>query len=563
MIKMDNKNIVKIFLVLSILTPIILISCIGGGGGGGDKNEENYSYPTDNTVPKTSPYIVIAWNDLGMHCLDKDFSVFSILPPFNTLHAQVIKTGKEPKILDPNSVSVYYKATTDYDGSINSFSDGKTNFWDYALDLFNVNLAREVGLKGFHTQSYTPYEMDYDNKFLYFQAEGIPTVPYDDDGTKDEYPLVEVLVEDKNGVRLASTKTVLPASDEMTCISCHGSKSGNTQALPTTPENDPDPEKDYRWNILKKHDEDVKITADMLNKLSAKGYNYQNSLYETAKNGTPILCSACHKSNALPGSGIDGVPPLTQAIHSFHAKPVSNSGKTGVSACYLCHPGKQTQCLRGVMGSNGIECQNCHGNMADVGSPNREGWFDMPNCQLCHQQGKRYRTVFKNDIIGGQLREILDNRFATNPNTPIPNKTLYRFSKGHGNIQCSACHGSPHAIYPSRLDKDNKQIEALQGYKGVLRECSVCHFNEVPLTANGGPHGMHTIGQAWVNVHGEYVENAGSTSCTYCHGNDYRGTFLSEVKTTKTFQTEWGQKTFSPEHKVSCYDCHNGPMGDD
>ncbi len=105
-----------------------MISCIGGGGGGRDKNKENYSYPTDNTVPKTSPYIVIAWNDLGMHCLDKDFSVFSILPPFNTLHAQVIKTGKNPKILDPNSVSVYYKATTDYDGSINSFSDGKTNF---------------------------------------------------------------------------------------------------------------------------------------------------------------------------------------------------------------------------------------------------------------------------------------------------------------------------------------------------------------------------------------------------------------------------------------------------
>ncbi len=97
----------------------------------------------------------------------------------------------------------------------------------------------------------------------------------------------------------------------MTCISCHSSKSGNTQALPTTPENDPDLEKDYRWNILKKHDEDVKITADMLNKLSAKGYNYQNLLYETAKNGTLILCSACHKSNALPGSGIDGVPPLT------------------------------------------------------------------------------------------------------------------------------------------------------------------------------------------------------------------------------------------------------------
>ncbi len=30
---------------------------------------------------------VIGWNDLGMHCMDgTDFSVFSILPPYNTSH---------------------------------------------------------------------------------------------------------------------------------------------------------------------------------------------------------------------------------------------------------------------------------------------------------------------------------------------------------------------------------------------------------------------------------------------------------------------------------------------
>ena len=38
---------------------------------------------------------VIGWNDLGMHCMDgTDFSVFSILPPFNTIHAQVIHNGQ-------------------------------------------------------------------------------------------------------------------------------------------------------------------------------------------------------------------------------------------------------------------------------------------------------------------------------------------------------------------------------------------------------------------------------------------------------------------------------------
>ena len=42
-------------------------------------------------------FALLAWNDLGMHCVDgKDYSVFSILPPFNNLHAQLVNacTGK-------------------------------------------------------------------------------------------------------------------------------------------------------------------------------------------------------------------------------------------------------------------------------------------------------------------------------------------------------------------------------------------------------------------------------------------------------------------------------------
>ena len=31
----------------------------------------------------------------------------------------------------------------------------------------------------------------------------------------------------------------------------------------------------------------------------------------------------------------------------------------------------------------------------------------------------------------------------------------------------------------------------------------------VPLTANGGPHGMHTIGDAWVSRHGDVAEGSG------------------------------------------------------
>jgi hypothetical protein len=58
-------------------------------------------------------------------------------------------------------------------------------------------------------------------------------------------------------------------------------------------------------------------------------------------------------------------------------------------------------------------------------------------------------------------------------------------------------------IYPYSLEKENAQIVKLQGYKGTLRECFVCHKDQIPLTADKGPHGMHTIGQEWDDEHGD------------------------------------------------------------
>ena len=39
-------------------------------------------------------WTVVAWNNLGMHCMDADFDVFSILPPYNTIQAQVDRPGR-------------------------------------------------------------------------------------------------------------------------------------------------------------------------------------------------------------------------------------------------------------------------------------------------------------------------------------------------------------------------------------------------------------------------------------------------------------------------------------
>jgi len=78
------------------------------------------------------------------------------------------------------------------------------------------------------------------------------------------------------------------------------------------------------------------------------------------------------------------------------------------SACYTCHPGSATKCLRGAMGaavaadgSMAMQCQSCHGGMRDVGATTRTGWLDEPRCDSCHtgtavrNNGQiRYTSVF-------------------------------------------------------------------------------------------------------------------------------------------------------------------------
>jgi len=142
---------------------------------------------------------------------------------------------------------------------------------------------------------------------------------------------------------------------------------------------------------------------------------------------------------------------------------------------------------------------------------------------------------------------------------PVNGSDLYRFSSGHGGVFCSGCHGSPHAEFPTLQPNDNVYPKLLQGYVAKITECKVCHTN-VPVTDTGGPHGLHTLGQAWVGAHPDYAEN-NHQPCAYCHGADYRGSPLSTAKVARKFSVEGGSKSFPAGHQFSCYDCHNGPNG--
>jgi len=527
-------------------------------------------------VPPTG-WTVVGWNNLGMHCLDAEFSVFAILPPYNVIQAHLIDpTGKV--VTSAAGVTVTYEAVADPTGSINTTSAGKTNFWDNVQSLFGVTLPVNAGLKGKNMPGAgnPPQPMTFDPSLNWFIAEGIPITPIDDAGRKNTYPLMRIRARDASGNLLASTDIVLPVSDEMDCSSCHASGSKPAAQPSSGWVFDTNTQRDFRRNIIRLHDDRNVANPVYLAALSAAGYNSAGLTQSVEVDKKAVLCANCHLSEALAGSGLAGISQLTTAIHRRHSGVIDPTNGLALdatanrSACYRCHPGSTTRCLRGAMGAAvaadgalAMQCQSCHGLMSAVGSPARTGWLDEPSCGNCHtgtavtNSGQiRFTSAL---LASGARRVPADPTFTTNPNTPAAGFSLYRFSKGHGGLQCSACHGSTHAEFPAAHPNDNLQSIALQGHVGTIAECVTCH-NTSPVTTNGGPHGMHPVGAPWVGAHTSAAES-NRTACQTCHGTDYRGTVLSRSFANRTLSA-FGTKVFWRGFTIGCYTCHNGPSSD-
>ncbi|MCB1007642.1 MAG: hypothetical protein KDB94_01980 [Acidobacteria bacterium] len=527
-------------------------------------------------------WTLVGWNDLGMHCMDASYDVFSILPPYNTIHAQLVYPDGS-LVTDPASegIVVTYEGVADPDGVVNVTSVGKTTFWDYVGALFGASLAPDQGLAGFDMPGAgnVARAMRFDVAESWFTGEGIPITPKSDGGHRSAYPMFRLVARGSSGELLAETSIVLPVSDEMSCKTCHSSGSSAAAMPPSGWVWDSNPERDYRRNVLRLHD-DLDLASPSYQQALAAGGYLATGLAATAAAGTPILCARCHGSNALPGTGLPNVAPLTESVHARHASVIDP--RTGLpldstlnrSACYTCHPGSTTRCLRGAMGKAvatsgdlAIQCQSCHGGMSRVGSAGRVGWLEQPSCQQCHTGTAthnngliRYTTAFE---PGGAPRVAVDSTFATEPNRPMPGFDLYRFSYGHGGLACEACHGSTHAEFPALHRNDNLQSEAIQGHVGMLAECAACHGGGVPPGALGGPHGLHRIGPAWIGQHGDVADSQGTAVCRSCHGGDARGTVLSVSQADWIAATgEYGNKHFWKGFRIGCYACHNGPSSE-
>ncbi len=326
------------------------------------------SYGTQVIPAASMQYVIFAWNDLGMHCDQDDYSYFMVLPPYNTMHAQVFHRGDGQPITSGITVSYSFPKKTN--------STLHTNFWSYAAQ-YGFNVAPNVGITG------TPLagNMKLDANGLGFVAVGIPLTPYDDDGTWDPYGTGTITVKSSTGQVLQTATVVGPVSTEMMCVNCHSAS--NPQL-----------------DILQRHDQHQGTT-----------------LASDQSKGIVHACSECHPDNALGRAGKPGVESLSLAMHNFHKdKMASTSTALNTTPdCYNCHPGPKTQCMRGIMERAGKTCHDCHGDIYGVTNSllaGRRDWLDEPKCGSCHdaKHAENTGTLYRNSVLKNAPDGDMNNR---------------------------------------------------------------------------------------------------------------------------------------------------------
>lgn len=392
----------------------LLSSCGGGDGGGG---------------VEVGDYIILAWNDLGMHCLNPTYDQAVILPPYNTVWAQVIKRGNPPE-------SVTSNLTVEYEVINNTYSDGKRNygqFWAYVFKLFGISLESNTGLNLSDPNRHNGLSGTMVEVGDHFEINGIPVTPVDDDQVWNPYQVIELTLKDSTGTVLAQTQATLPTSDEINCAKCHN---GND-----------DPFAD----ILETHDR----------------YEGTNLAAEA-----PVLCAKCHGSPVLGTIDSGSGKYLSQAMHGFHS--------TVGASCYDCHPGSFTRCSRSLAHTaDDGNCTACHGDMAEVADSIASGaripWVDEPACADCHTgvaEVDTGATLFRNATGHGG---IYCAACHGSPHAMIPtseasdNYQAIQYQRSAKTIgSCGACHDG------SRGDGSGEFLEQ-HGSGGRDSACNVCH----------------------------------------------------------------------------------------
>jgi len=502
--------------------------------------------------------VVLAFNDLGMHCADLGSYPFSILPPFNTVNAQVVRKGtrgsNRPRILDDTAVLLRYSAASSANdpvgaGSINSTSQNyppgtlaadamirKSDFWD---DFDGTNSIVELlfpGLfpvpdEGLQTLAnyeegnahgrYMPgigdpyYSNDpqafsgYDATKTWFTAQGIPMTSIDDTGRFNSYPLMRVqAVDTGSGTVLATTDAVVPVSTEVDCRDCHAlgevgadpsARAAGPSFVPSASGDRVDVEAAAKHNILVLHD-------------------YQHGTAFVLEN-KPVLCASCHRSNALaevggPG-GVAGISNMSAVMHGFHGRlQVDDQGgliRDGSGEPVLIDPPNMAGSEMPLIATGeGIpmeqNCFNCHpgkitqcfrGAMYTAGQ----------TCDDCH-----------GDMLamGGEF-PLLTTGEAREPWASEPRCSACHSGSGGDGVGALAYDPADPAATPIELS-DSRFAEnpgtlyrnSLDNHAGIA--CEACHGSPHAIWPNRNPNANDNVTAIQLQGHAGTIRE-----CTVCH----------------------------------------------
>jgi hypothetical protein len=418
------------------------------------------SIPTfDN---KKDEFVLLAWNDLGMHCISDNEQYFSFLPPANTLESQLIQRGNPPRLITADSVEVNYQVEKGFENP-----SRYVDFWKYSKPIFGNQLIENVGLFGKGLSGTFNVELEKRS----YVASAVPVVPYNDDGTYNPYPTFTITAKNKNTGRvLMATRMVGPVSTEMGCRNCHEgpwrteSKSG----------------------VSAQTAENFLMIHDRLNK---------TTLLSDAKSGSPRLCQGCHSDPALGAKGKSGILNFSSAMHGWHANYLQYNDSR---ACQMCHPAfmrGNTRCLRDLHARKNIGCTQCHGSMAEHAAGLLNGQSDIPSAEklIAYLDVKDSKAIHPRTPW---MNEPDCKGCHVNFDKPVENASsfnqwnsdfckLYRNRSFTNGVRCIACHGSTHAVYPAfngfGRDRDNMQPLQYGGMRGPLgmgKSCVICHTKE-------------------------------------------------------------------------------------
>jgi hypothetical protein len=451
-----------------------------------------FSLGTSTALANTADpgtYYIFANNDLGIHCACPADELMTMLPPWNTVRAQVLRVDGKTKevVTDPAKITVEYVVPFAQnnldDPRYQAYLDNINKTYPTAEGFAAVSRSNPVSIAGTPLSGGPFHPKPEHNMWV---AEGIPVFPpvadqswegtfVDAFGTERQaFPAIIVRVKDTGtGQILAERTDVTTPVAFANCCTCHREIYKDNHGFYGQPMDV------FRETMIVAHD-----------------LKHGTDLDTLVSRGQVIRCSRCHSDPAVGGAtpgypvslypeaqGLNlPMPPatltLSYVIHQghnlksdFHVR-WQNLGFS--EACEACHPGQDTVgCLRGVHVTNledgttmNMTCTECHGNLdaRNATGQLQDPWSyrTLPRCSNCHaNRGGIEWTTEQIDAYGHQ-------QFGG----------AFLNSRGHKNDQllCTSCHGAPHALAPSNLFiEQGFYSDFNNGVNRAIGRCGVCH----------------------------------------------------------------------------------------